>query len=57
MRVHVMLVDSVRNIRIPGELLTCDREDKSIEQRLYSEWRIGRRLSYGIMSLDWPIGE
>ena len=57
MRAHAMLVDSVRNIQIPVELPTCDREDKSIEQRLYSEWRVGRRFSYGMMSLDWPIGE
>ena len=57
MRVHAMLVDGLRNIQIPGELLTCDREDKTVEQRLYSEWRVGRRFSYGIMSLYWPIGE
>ena len=57
MRVHAMLVDSLRHIRISAELLTCDREDKTIEQGLYSEWRVGRRLSYGIMSLYWPIGE
>lgn len=52
-----MLVDSLRDIQMPGKLLTCDREDKTIKQRLYSEWRVGRRFSYGIMPLYWPIGE
>jgi hypothetical protein len=57
MQVHAMLAEILRNIQMPGELLTCDREDETIEQRLYSEWRVWRWFSYGIMSLDWPIGE
>jgi hypothetical protein len=38
MQVRVLLAGSLRNIQIPRELLTCGSEDKTIEQRLYSEW-------------------
>jgi len=57
MQVHAMLAERLRSVQIPRELLTCDREDKSIEQRLDSERGIRRWFAYGVMSLDWPIGE
>jgi hypothetical protein len=57
MQVHAMLVERLRNMQIPRGLLTCDREDESIDQRLDSERGIRRWLAYGVMSLNWTISE
>lgn len=54
MQVRAMLAERLRDIQIPRALLTCDREDERIEQRLDSERGIRRWFSYGAVSLDWP---